>query len=31
MNLNGFALVNGQLMKEIDESGYKYLGGRGDE
>ena len=23
---NGIALPNGQMMKEIDESGYKYLG-----
>ena len=26
VKLNGIALSNGQLMKEIDEHGYKYLG-----
>ena len=26
MKQNGITLPNGQMMKEIDESGYKYLG-----
>lgn len=26
MKLNGFALPDGQVMKEADESGYRYLG-----
>ena len=26
MKQNGIALPNGQMMKAIDESGYKYLG-----